>query len=104
MELLRKTFGRGYRLARVTAQVVVHGTLPPKPAPKGLLEVTQEEGRFLHMLMSRNKGYARARGHVPSLTVNSLRAKRLVTWEQEGDGFAIAMTPLGFEMARRRLD
>ena len=102
MGLLRKTLVRGYRFARVTARVVVHGTLPPVPAPKGVFEVTQEESRFLHMLMSRNKGYAKARGHVPSPTVSSLQAKRLVTWEQEGDGFAIAMTPLGFETARRR--
>lgn len=101
MGLMRKMLGRGYRLARRTARVVGNGTLPPLPPPHVELDVTKEEGMFLHMLMSRDKGYARARGQVPSPTVSALQAKQLVTWERDGDGFAIAMTRLGYEVAQR---
>ena len=101
MGLFRKTLGRGYRLARRTARRVLFRVLPPLFAPDIHAIVTVEEDRFLHMLLSRNSGYARASGRVPSPTVSALRAKRLVTWERAGDGFAIAMTPLGFEVAQR---
>lgn len=101
MGVLRKTLGQGYRLARRTARVVRYGTLPALPAPQATLVVTQEEGRFLHMLMNRDRGCARARGQVPSSTVSALQARQLVTWERDGDGYAIAMTALGYEVARR---
>ncbi len=102
MGLMRKTLGRGYRLARRTARTVLLRTVPALIPSGASTIVTLEEDRFLHSLLSRDRGYAKARGQVPSSMVSALRTKRLVTWEREGDGFAIAMTPLGFEVAQRR--
>ena len=104
MGLLRKTLGRGYRLARRTARTAVLRIVPGLVPSGASTFVTVEESRFLHSLLSRDRGYARARGQVPSAMVSALRTKRLVTWKRAGDGFAIAMTPLGFEIAQRRLD
>ncbi len=101
MGLLRRTLGPGYRLVRRTARLVRYGTLPALPAPQAGPVLSREEGRFLHMLMSRDRGYARAKGQVPSPIVAALQARQLVTWQRDGDGYAIAMTALGYEVAQR---
>ena len=102
MGLLRKVLGRGYRLARRTARAAVSRMVPIFVPSGASTFVTVEEDRFLHSLLSRDRGYARARGQVPSSMVSALEEKRLVTWERAGDGFAIAMTSLGFKIAQRR--
>ncbi len=55
---------------------------------------------FLHMLLMRDHGRARARALEPSSLVRSLLGKRLVCWMPDGERFAIVMTELGWRVAQ----
>ncbi len=68
-------------------------------ASSKLPDVTLDEVMFLHTVLSRDRGYARASFSIPSPRIASLVKKRLVDFVPDDGGFAIAMTPLGIEVA-----
>lgn len=63
-----------------------------------LPDVTLDETMFLHTVLSRDKGHARAKFSIPSPRLASLVKKRLIDFICDNDGADIVMTPLGIEL------
>lgn len=62
-----------------------------------LPDVASDEAMFLHTVLSRDRGHARARFSTPSPRIVSLVKRRLISFIRDDEGADFVMTPPGLE-------